>query len=232
MKTEIPDQLNPRSPELIFRSRQSLDSPGFAVHACQVTPGPPSFALKWSVVGCPRLIFDIFKSNFQIWTKCVSWTEFHGVDFLRCLKSFSFQEFSIQKASFNFIPSQPRFSFVFCHSATVFSARIRPDPLLAKATDVILDSTLDLLHESLLLLLTFAMTQQGLVPFSILNWSQSSRAWKNFKGPIILRKCEILSFHWIRETVQIKVIIVSQTFTWTFLNNLQFTSALDLSKGQ
>ena len=39
--------------------------------------------------------------------------------------------------------------------------------------------TSDFLHESLLLLL--------------------------FKGPIRLQECEILSFHWIRETVRIKV---------------------------
>ena len=31
---------------------------------------------------------------------------------------------------------------------------------------------------------------------------------KKFEGPIRLQGCEILSFHWIRETVQIEVITV------------------------
>ena len=38
------------------------------------------------------------------------------------------------------------------------------------------------------------------------------RTWKIFKGPIRLQGCEILSFHWTRETVQIKVIIVRPNF--------------------
>ena len=32
------------------------------------------------------------------------------------------------------------------------------------------------------------------------------------KGPIRLQGCEILSFHWIREIVQIEVIIVKPNF--------------------
>ena len=35
---------------------------------------------------------------------------------------------------------------------------------------------------------------------------------EKFKGPIRLQGCEILSFHWIRETVQIEVIIVRPNF--------------------
>ena len=35
---------------------------------------------------------------------------------------------------------------------------------------------------------------------------------KKIKGPIGLQGCEILSFHWIRETVQIEVIIVRPGF--------------------
>ena len=35
---------------------------------------------------------------------------------------------------------------------------------------------------------------------------------ENFKGPIRLQGCEILSFHWIRETVQVEVIIVTPNF--------------------
>ena len=35
---------------------------------------------------------------------------------------------------------------------------------------------------------------------------------EKFKGPIRLQGCEILSFHWIRETVQIDVIIVRPNF--------------------
>ena len=35
---------------------------------------------------------------------------------------------------------------------------------------------------------------------------------ETIKGPIKLRGCEILSFHWIRETVQIEVIIVRPNF--------------------
>ena len=42
--------------------------------------------------------------------------------------------------------------------------------------------------------------------------SQSSRAWKKFNGPIRLQGYESLSFHWIRETVQIEVIIVRSNF--------------------
>ena len=37
------------------------------------------------------------------------------------------------------------------------------------------------------------------------------------KGPIRLQGCEILSFHWIRETVQIEVILVRPHF---HVNNL------------
>ena len=33
-------------------------------------------------------------------------------------------------------------------------------------------------------------------------------AWIKFKGPIKLQGCEVLSLHWIRETIQIEVIIV------------------------
>ena len=44
---------------------------------------------------------------------------------------------------------------------------------------------LDLLHESFLLLLwPLWWHNKGLVPFAILNWSQSSRTWKKFKEPI------------------------------------------------
>ena len=35
---------------------------------------------------------------------------------------------------------------------------------------------------------------------------------EKFKGPIRLQRCEILSFHWMRETVQIEVIIVKPKF--------------------
>ena len=42
--------------------------------------------------------------------------------------------------------------------------------------------------------------------------SQPSRVWKNFKGPIRLQGCGILSFHWIREIVQIEVITVRPNF--------------------
>ena len=35
---------------------------------------------------------------------------------------------------------------------------------------------------------------------------------KNIKGPIRLQGCEILIFHWIKETVQIEVIIVRLNF--------------------
>ena len=35
---------------------------------------------------------------------------------------------------------------------------------------------------------------------------------EKFKGPIILQGRKILSFHWIRETVQIEVIIVKPNF--------------------
>ena len=34
----------------------------------------------------------------------------------------------------------------------------------------------------------------------------------HFKGPIRLQGCETLSFHWIREAVQIKVVIVRLNF--------------------
>ena len=71
---------------------------------------------------------------------------------------------------------------------------------------------LDLLHESLLLLWPLWWRNKWLVPFAILNWSQSSRAWRKFKGSIRLQECEILSFHWVRETVQIEVIIVRPNF--------------------
>ena len=39
-----------------------------------------------------------------------------------------------------------------------------------------------------------------------------SRAWKKIKGSIRLQGCKILSFHWIRETVHIEVIIVRPNF--------------------
>ena len=35
---------------------------------------------------------------------------------------------------------------------------------------------------------------------------------EKFKGPMRLQGCEFLSFHWIRETVQIEVIIVRPNF--------------------
>ena len=35
---------------------------------------------------------------------------------------------------------------------------------------------------------------------------------EKIKGPIRLQKCEILSFHWITETVQFEVIIVRPNF--------------------
>ena len=62
----------------------------------------------------------------------------------------------------------------------------------------------------LLLLWPLWWCDKGLVPFAILNLSQSSLAWKKIRGPIRLQGCETLSFHWIRETVQIEVIIVRQ----------------------
>ena len=35
---------------------------------------------------------------------------------------------------------------------------------------------------------------------------QRTRTICKFEGPIVLQGCEILSFHWIRETVQMEVI--------------------------
>ena len=35
---------------------------------------------------------------------------------------------------------------------------------------------------------------------------------EKFIGPVRLQGCEILSFHWVRETVQIEVIIVRPNF--------------------
>ena len=56
------------------------------------------------------------------------------------------------------------------------------------------------------------ITQQRTRTSSILNSSQSLRAWKKFKGPIRLQECKILSFHWMRETVHIEVVIVRPDF--------------------
>ena len=39
-----------------------------------------------------------------------------------------------------------------------------------------------------------------------------SLTWNKFKGSIRAQGCEILSFHWIRETVQIEVITVRPNF--------------------
>ena len=54
---------------------------------------------------------------------------------------------------------------------------------------------------------------------------------KTFKGPIRLHGCEILSFHWIRETAQIKVIIVRPNFHVNISEQFASASGL-LSKGQ
>ena len=71
----------------------------------------------------------------------------------------------------------------------------------------------ELQHESLLLLLwPLWQRNKGLVQFAMLNWSQSSRTWKKFKGLIRLQGCEILSFHWIRKTVQIEDLTVRPNF--------------------
>ena len=54
--------------------------------------------------------------------------------------------------------------------------------------------------------MTLMITQQRTRLIAIL-----SRLEK-FKGPIRLQGCEILSFHWIRETVQTEVIIARPNF--------------------
>ena len=60
--------------------------------------------------------------------------------------------------------------------------------------------------------MTFVMMQQRTRTICNPKLSQSSSSWKKFKGPIRLQGCEILSFHWIRETVQIEVITVRPNF--------------------
>ena len=60
--------------------------------------------------------------------------------------------------------------------------------------------------------MTFMTTQQRTRTICNPKLIAISRSCKKFKGPIRLQGCEILSFHWIRETVQIEVISVRPNF--------------------
>ena len=83
-------------------------------------------------------------------------------------------------------------------------------------------------------LMTFMMTQQRICTICDPNLiAISSYACKKFKEPIRLQGCKILSFHWIRETVQIEVIIVRANFHVNISEQFTILSARDiLSKGQ
>ena len=72
------------------------------------------------------------------------------------------------------------------------------------------DLTLDLLYDSRLVApMTFMITLQR--SHTICS-PKSFRTSNEFKGSIRSQGCESLSFHWIRETVQIEVIIVRPNF--------------------
>ena len=60
--------------------------------------------------------------------------------------------------------------------------------------------------------MSFMMTQNRTRTTCHPKLIHSSHAWKKFEGPIRLQGCEILSFHWIRETVQIEIKIVRLNF--------------------
>ena len=59
---------------------------------------------------------------------------------------------------------------------------------------------------------TFMMTQQRTRTICNPKFIAIFVCLEKFKGPIRSQGCEILSFHWIRETVQIEVIIVRPNF--------------------
>ena len=60
--------------------------------------------------------------------------------------------------------------------------------------------------------MTFTMTQQRTRTICNPKLIALFARLEKFKGPIRLKGCEILSFHWIRETAQIEVIIVRPNF--------------------
>ena len=60
--------------------------------------------------------------------------------------------------------------------------------------------------------MTFMMTQQRTCTICSPKLIAIFARLKKFKGPIRLQGCGTLSFHWIKETVQIEVIIVRPNF--------------------
>ena len=56
--------------------------------------------------------------------------------------------------------------------------------------------------------MTFMMTEQRTRGICNPKFIVIFARLEKFKGPIRLRGCEVLSFHWIRETFQIEVIIL------------------------
>ena len=60
--------------------------------------------------------------------------------------------------------------------------------------------------------MTFMMTQQRTHTICNPKLIAVFKRSEKIKGPIRLQGCEILSFHWTRETVQMKVLIVRPDF--------------------